>query len=80
LSEIGRDSLDAFTILTKPYPYPPPSLDYEILTDKRVKTLLLAYQSENAFEYGRGRRPGGMRKFVTKLYVTVENLKQELFI
>ncbi|WP_438863336.1 type II toxin-antitoxin system HipA family toxin [Neptunicella sp.] len=46
LAEIGRDSVGALTILTEPYPQSTPSLDYEILTNKRLKALLLAYQSE----------------------------------
>lgn len=60
LSEIGRYSADTFTILTEPYPHPPRHW-IEILTDKRLKALLLAYQSENAFGYGRERRPSGMQ-------------------
>lgn len=46
LAQIGRDSVGALTILPDSYPQQSPSLDYEQLTDKRLKALLLAYQSD----------------------------------
>ena len=45
LAQIGRDSVGALTILPDSYPQLSPSLDYEQLTCKRLKALLLAYQS-----------------------------------
>ncbi|RDV25426.1 type II toxin-antitoxin system HipA family toxin [Alteromonas aestuariivivens] len=46
LAQVGRDSVGALTILQDSYPQQSPSLDYEQLRDKRLKALLLAYQSD----------------------------------
>lgn len=46
LAQIGRDSVGALTILPDAYPQQSTQLDYEQLTEKRLKSLLLAYQSE----------------------------------
>lgn len=46
LAEVGRDSVGALTLLVEPYPLTSLQLDYEILTDKRLRSVLLAYQSD----------------------------------
>ena len=46
LKEVGKDSVGAITLLPPKYPFKKEPLNYEVLDDKKLESVLCAYQSD----------------------------------
>lgn len=46
LKEVGKDSVGAITLLPPEYPFKKEPLNYEVLDDKKLESVLCAYQSD----------------------------------